>query len=94
MHNNKSVQRFFAYVLLAVGGLVAVLCGGCTLLFLALALNCSVRNVAVFMTIAALIFGALPTAVGVGLFLIGREMEWRAEASRKRTVVRPLSLSE
>jgi hypothetical protein len=34
MSDNRAVQRFFAHLLMTVGGLITVLCGGCTVLFL------------------------------------------------------------
>jgi hypothetical protein len=74
MSDNNAVQRFFGHVLMAVGGLIALLCGGCTVVFLGMAAQTG--NVATFATLgtAALVIGGLPTAVGVGLFVLGRGM--------------------
>jgi hypothetical protein len=87
MSDNKAVQRFFANALMAVGGLIALLCGGCTTIVLAF----TVANVAIGMIV--LVVGGLPTAIGVGLFVIGRRMELQADASRPRDPP-PLSLDE
>jgi hypothetical protein len=45
MSDNKTVQRFFAYVLMAIGGLIALLCGGCTVVFLGALINSALINV-------------------------------------------------
>jgi hypothetical protein len=76
MSDNKAVQRFFGYVLMAVGGLITVLCGGCTLVFLALTLPSGMGQLAALTAIgtAALIVGGIPTAIGVVVFAFGRRM--------------------
>ena len=73
-----SVVRFFGAILMAVGGLVAVLCGGCT----AIAVGLGVYEIAVGkargedfgLIVMFLIFGGVPFVVGAGLFLAGRAM--------------------
>jgi hypothetical protein len=91
MSDNDAVQRFFGYLLMAVGGLIAVLCGGCTAYFLWIELfspfggfiaegHASLHELfnnfmqVVIIGVMALIFGSLPTVVGVALFVAGRRM--------------------
>jgi hypothetical protein len=80
MSDNKSVQRFFGYVLMAVGGLITMLCGGCTALVLFAAIQLYFTPHASYETwgpplgVAALIVGGIPTAVGIVLFVLGRRM--------------------
>jgi hypothetical protein len=84
MNASNAVRRFFAYILMAVGGLITVLCGGCMALFLVVAIAQGVNSgFSAFSSMgsAALIIGGLPTAVGVVLFVIGRRMEQQAHAS-------------
>ena len=75
------VQRFFGAALMAVGGLIAVLCGLCTLLVLGgslvtMAMNPS--NLALMLTgvfsgaLLVAIVGGLPTVVGILIFRWGR----------------------
>jgi len=71
MSDNKAVRRFFGYVLMAVGGLIALLCGGCTLVFLASGIG---QLALTAIVTAALVVGGIPTAVGVVLFALGRRM--------------------
>jgi hypothetical protein len=64
------VRTFFGYVLVVVGGLMATLCGLCTLVFFVGGLVtggscCSVSAM-------ALAVGVLPTALGLLLFFGGR----------------------
>jgi hypothetical protein len=87
MSDNNAVQRFFGYVLIAVGGLITVLCGGCTTIwFGGVVWNAILSgvhgnlNFGRFVTgfgalaVITMIVGGLPTAVGVVLFVIGRRM--------------------
>jgi hypothetical protein len=80
MTDNRPVRRFFAYVLMVVGGLITVLCGGCTALALLGALQLNSTPHASYeawgppLGVAALIIGGLPTAIGIVMFVIGRRM--------------------
>ena len=85
MTQSPSEQRFTAYVLLTIGGLMTVLCGGCTATFLGpaiwtlvapyfhhgAAVDEEASNVAPAVIIGALFIGVLPTAAGVLLFVQG-----------------------
>jgi hypothetical protein len=85
MSDNDAIDTFSAYVLMAVGGLVTVLCGGCTAVVLWGALQPPLGSPpytggeAVF----APIFGGVPTAVGIWALLKGWGMLRRAKASRR-----------
>jgi hypothetical protein len=110
MSYNKAAKRFFAQVLMAVGGLITVLCGGCTVFWLGSAIwsvlvpvihhgylspaDRYVTSYSGVIAVGALVIGGLPTAVGVGLFVVGRRMAKGADASLGRDVDRPLSLEE
>lgn len=74
-------KRFFGGLLMATGGMIATLCGSCTLWAGALTILSSIPNfnarylqilVVSFGLVA--IFGGLPTAVGVLLFRNGRRL--------------------
>jgi len=96
MSDDNAGQRFFADALMAVGALITVLCGGCTVFFLGAAIWTVVLSVVhhgpqspaerynagfgPVIGISAIIVGGLPTAVGVALFLSGRRMKRRAIA--------------
>ncbi|HTI68295.1 MAG TPA: hypothetical protein VL460_12180 [Caulobacteraceae bacterium] len=68
---SRAVGRFFGVLLMAVGGLIALLSGACTL-FVGGAglLNGSANS----MIPGALIFGVPVIALGVGVFLGGRSL--------------------
>jgi hypothetical protein len=88
MTQTSSERRFGAYILMTIGGLMTVLCGGCTAVFLFPslwawltlyldhgAMTDADRYSAAFgpvVAIVSLIVGGLPTAVGVLLFVLGR----------------------
>ncbi len=80
MSANKAVRRFFAYVMMAVGGLITLLCGGCTAFYLWFATTSAGStdeygpSMNQFVGLAALIVGGLPTAIGMALFVAGRNM--------------------
>jgi len=63
-------KRFLGGLLMAVGGLIALLCGMCTLVFL----NNSWASEALIALLASLVLGGIPSAVGVALFLLGRSI--------------------
>ncbi len=90
MSDNNADQRFFAQVLMAVGGLITVLCGGCTVFWLGSAIWSALLPViqnahqspadsynasySGIAAVGALVIGGLPTAIGVVLFVLGRRM--------------------
>ena len=73
----SSVRRFFAAMLILVGGLMAVLCGLCTAVFF-------IGGVAspgggdpmsgMDVAILSLFLGGIPTLIGVGLIFGGRAL--------------------
>ncbi len=87
MSNNNAIQRFFGYVLMAVGGLITVLCGGCTIIWFGGVLwnavlsgihgdgdlSGYVRGLGALVVIT-MVVGGLPTAIGMALFVAGRRM--------------------
>ena len=93
MSDGSAVRRFFAGLLMAVGGLIAVLCGGCTVFFLGTAILTSLRggessnaSDALGLGISAILFGGMPTVVGVALFLWGRRMKRQVDAQSRRNI--------
>jgi len=100
MSDKNAGQRFFADALMAVGALITVLCGGCTVFFLGGAIWTVLQSVlhhgplspaerydagyVPVVGIGAIIVGGLPTAVGVVIFLSGRRMKRRATAPPRR----------
>lgn len=76
-------RRFFGALLMAIGGLMAVLCGGCGATFIVVALVTMFTATAQDAPMLAgmgLVIGGVPAAMGVGLFWVGRRM--RGEAPR------------
>jgi len=65
-----TVKGFFAGALMAIGGLVAVLSGGCSLFFLGILIFEGSDVYVNFGTVAFI--GGIPFAVSAVLFLIGR----------------------
>jgi hypothetical protein len=82
MSDSDPVDTFSAYGLMAFGGLIAVLCGGCTVFVLWGSIHSSPSPVASDAVFAPII-GGVPTAVGIWAFLKGWEMLRRVEASRR-----------
>jgi hypothetical protein len=89
MSDNKAIQRFFGYILIAVGGLITLLSGGCTVAWLGFfAWNTgraiiagSIFNPVNVNAFAAafgltLIVGGLPIAIGVVLVGGVRRSSW------------------
>lgn len=70
-----SVRRFFGAALIAVGGLMMVLCGGCGALIFALYFVDAFAhpNDAPMMLIPVVV-GGVPALVGFGLFVCGRAL--------------------
>ena len=74
-HTPSATQRFFGALLMGVGGLIALLCGGCGALFVVGGLvTLFTRNPQDAPMIAGmgLVIGGIPAAFGVGMFLAGR----------------------
>jgi hypothetical protein len=68
--------KFIGGALMAVGGLIAALCGTCTLIFAGASVMDSFRNPGDLLSILLLvgIVGGLPTLIGVLLFRWGRRL--------------------
>lgn len=73
--SGRAVTRLFGALLMAVGGMMAGLCGLCSAGVVALSGANGVGGVAPAMMLV-LIFGGPPIVVGVALFIWGRSM-WR-----------------
>ena len=70
-------RDFFGGLFLVIGGLIAILSGGCTLLFIIVFLNealASGKDLSAFFDVlwVPLLFGGIPFIAGVILFWIGR----------------------
>ena len=71
------VRRFFGGLLMAVGGLIAALCGLCSLLFVGTMMfdGALFREGDIFgLALAVVVFGGVPGGIGWVLFLIGRKL--------------------
>ena len=68
----SGLKKFFAVLLITVGGLIAGLCGLCTLVFATS--DMGGRSGIGPMAPIALVIGGIPTAIGVGLIFLGRAM--------------------
>jgi len=100
MSDKSGGQRFLADALMAVGALITVLCGGCTVFYLGANIwpvvlgvlhhgpltptNRDQVNLLPVVGVLATIVGGLPTVVGVALFIIGRGLKRRAMAPPRR----------
>ena len=70
MSDDRPVERLFGFLLIAVGGLFALLCGSCTLFFIGSGIVGMIHQPAPLGSIVSglllfLIVGGLPTAGGV-----------------------------
>jgi hypothetical protein len=76
MEEDRAVAKFFGLMLMAVGGLIAALCGLCSLTFLAGAVISMVRSPGSMVMVLPMIavFGGVPGAIGLGLFFWGRNL--------------------
>ena len=72
------MRVFFAYLLMTIGGLFAILTGGCGIVFLFGSLD-----VPEYIPIS-LILGGIPCATGAGIFLLGNSIRKRAKTLDKR----------
>lgn len=73
---DRAVAKFFGLMLMAVGGLIVLLCGLCSLTFLAGAIVNMVHSpgsIAMMLPMIA-IFGGVPGAIGLGVFFLGRNL--------------------
>ncbi|KQV57419.1 MULTISPECIES: hypothetical protein [unclassified Caulobacter] len=75
----RLVTKMFGALLMVVGGLMIGLCGLCSAVFLISMAGSDPGGVG-GMGIVALIFGGIPIAAGVGLFIAGRKL-WRGSQS-------------
>jgi uncharacterized membrane protein len=79
------LTRFVAGALVAVGGLMVLLCGSCTLVFGGVGLVSLIRGedagLSTFILAIAVIVGGLPTAAGVVLLVNGWK-SWQANRPR------------
>ena len=68
-----AIARLFGFMLMAVGGLIALLSGLCSLGFLLVTIESVVRTPASVAPMIGLILviGGVPVAVGVALFVLG-----------------------
>jgi hypothetical protein len=71
----RSVAKLFGALLMAVGGLIVGLCGLCTAGFLVMTANSDPGAAGGLLVIAAVVAG-IPVAVGVLIFIGGRNL-WR-----------------
>lgn len=80
---SDKVTRFVAGALVAVGGLMVLLCGSCTLVYAGGGLVALLRGedagLSVFILAVALVGGGLPTAAGVVLVVNGWK-SWNANS--------------
>jgi len=77
------MRRFFGWLLFAVGLLMMTLCGLCTLVFMVSGL---VSSGGQGLAATAMFIGGIPTAMGLGLFVAGREfLKPRAPAPKPET---------
>lgn len=70
------VARFFTWAMIAIGGLIVVLAGPCTLFFagqglMGLGQGGDVGAYAVMILVAALVVGGIPLAGGITLVVVG-----------------------
>lgn len=71
----SQVAVFFGWLLMAVGGLIALTAGACSLLFVASMFgNRPGFDGLIEMIPLILIFGGVPFAVGTGLVIVGRRI--------------------
>lgn len=86
----RALRRFLAAAMMAVGGLIAALCGTCTVIaaigVVATVLQDALRgHVESLGLLAVLLVGIIPTIVGVVVFRAGRA-SWRRHPARPPSV--------
>ena len=77
MSEPSPVQRFFGGLLIAVGILMMLLCGGCGALFFVGFLwsgLTSSNHEDISMVVMPLVLGGVPAGIGLGLFIAGRSL--------------------
>ncbi|WP_430420142.1 hypothetical protein [Phenylobacterium sp.] len=77
MSERRAVQRFFGAALIGVGVLMMLLCGGCGALFsigFFISGLASSNHEDISMVIMPILLGGVPAAVGLGLFIVGRDL--------------------
>ena len=82
---DRAVARLFGALLMAVGGLIVVLCGLCSLGFLVITIgaggaSAQASQLPGFIMMVAVI-GGVPIGVGVVVFIVGRSL-WRRPRPR------------
>jgi hypothetical protein len=80
----RTVAIFFGWVVMAVGGLMGLLCGACTLIVWGVGFTSTPLDGAMSLFLTAAVIGGLPTVCGAALFWVG----WRMVRPR-RTTPRP-----
>ena len=75
-------KRFLGMLLMAGGGLVALLCGLCTLGFGAISVSQGGRGL-ISGLLVLLVVGGVPTAAGVLVFVLGRSIYREGRAPRQ-----------
>ena len=78
----RAVAKLFGALLMAVGGLMAGLCGLCSAWFVFMSVPNGGGGIALAML--SLVFGGPPVVIGIGVFLWGRVL-WRGPKSSKPT---------
>lgn len=71
----STTQRFFGALLMAVGGLIALLCGGCGAIFIVgglVSLFSPSPQDGPMIAGMGLVVGGIPALLGVAMFLAGR----------------------
>jgi hypothetical protein len=84
-HNSRSTERFIGAALMAIGGLVATLCGACTAIFTVGSLASALResgSSAASLFMMALVIGGVPTLAGVFVFRTGLQRYRGASAGK------------
>ena len=76
----RAVAKLFGALLMAVGGLMAGLCGLCSAGVVIITISDGGNGIGSSMMLA-LIFGGPPIVVGIGLFLWGRSL-WRGPPAK------------
>jgi len=84
-------QRLLGVALMVIGGLIAGLCGLCTVAVAPYLLAPGPGPDFVQSVLIVLVSGALPTAIGMLLFLIGRKLQNPAAAPLIKRRARPKS---
>jgi len=79
--DNGPVAKLFGGLLMAVGVLMVGLCGLCSAFFLVSTIGGASSGVG-SMVMLALVFGGVPIAAGVALFIVGRNLRRGSQSPR------------